>query len=215
MTLVGNIHIVAGGAESVASVLDLLAKDGFETRANPDAFVRQYARFGIDEARELRDRAALRALGTRRVFVIATPSMTTEAQNALLKTFEEPAVTTHFFLIIPSPRALLPTLLSRAQVLSLRRPDSTEGDVEAAAFLSASVPARLDMLKPLLEKDADDKRDLGAVLAFLASLERSLARSQSDPRAVAPVYRAQKYMGDKGALIKPLLEQVALLTPRV
>ena len=210
--LVGNAHLVQGGAEMIPAVLALLKKEGMDTRANPDIYTREYARFGIDDARELRDRASGRAIGPgRRVFIISTPTMTSDAQNALLKTFEEPSADAVFFLVVASPQTLLPTLRSRMQTLTLA---SVHGDelVDAGIFLAATGDKRLEMLKPLFEKDEDDKRDLRPILSFLSSVEEKLAKN---PEGLRAVYRARKYIGDKGALIKPLLEQVALLTPKV
>ena len=43
--------------------------------------------------------------------------MTDQAQNALLKSLEEPKATSHVFLVTASPQALLPTIRSRCQVL--------------------------------------------------------------------------------------------------
>ncbi len=72
------------------------------------------------------------------------------------------------------------------------------------------------MLKPLLERDEDDRRDLGEIITFLSSLERMLVnRMQGDDlkESAEALYRARRYLGDRGALVKPLLEQVALLVP--
>lgn len=223
MTLVGNTHIIAGGAETIPDVLALLEEEGFEVRGNPDIYVRTYTHFGIDEARELRDRAALRGQGgAQRMFIITAPGMTHEAQNALLKTFEESPGGALFFVIVPSPEMLLPTLRSRMQVLSLSSAVSA-GSIDAKSFLAALPAKRLDMLKPLLEKDEDERRDIAGIIAFLSSLERTLnttgssvAKAMEDKReGLESVYRARKYASDKGALLKPLLEQVALLVPHV
>lgn len=218
--LVGSAHVVAGGGEAVPALLSLLETEGIETKGNPDVYVREYARLGADEARELRERASSRALtGSHRVFVIATPTLTTEAQNVLLKTFEEPPAGALFFLIVPSPHTLLSTLRSRMQTLEL--PAQTREElVEARPFLAATPEKRLDMLKPLLEKDDDDKRDLRPILGFLSALESQLARQKEAPgfarrEGIEALYRARTFIGDKGALLKPLLEQVALLVPRM
>lgn len=218
MGLVGNTHLVNGNAGIIPQILGLLEKEGMETHRNPDIYVREYRAFGIDEARELRERAQARPIaGSRRVFIIATPGMTTEAQNALLKTLEEPPANAAFFFVVPAPQTLLSTLRSRAQVLTLDIPGMYEEPVDAKMFLAATPQKRLDMLKPLLEKDEDDKRDVGSILTFLSSLERRI--SSVDPGvakqdALKAVYLARKYIGDKGALIKPLLEQMALLVPK-
>jgi DNA polymerase-3 subunit delta' len=45
--------------------------------------------------------------------------MTEQAQNALLKSLEEPPATSHVFLVTASPQSLLPTIRSRCQLVSL------------------------------------------------------------------------------------------------
>ena len=212
MQSTGTAYLVAGTKESVADVLSYLETTGVQTAGNADVYVRTYSHFGIDEARELRERASMGALGgTSRSFVIAAPSMTNEAQNALLKTLEEPPAGSSFFIIVQSPETLLPTLRSRMQVLVVGSAPGADA-IDAASFLAAAPAKRLDMLKPLLEKGDDERRDIGGIMAFLSSLERVLA---AHPDGLEAVYRARRYMGDKGALVKPLLEQVALLAPRI
>ena len=212
MGLTGSAHLISGNTETISDILAFLEQQGIATVANPDLYVRTYSHFGIDEARSLRERASMGALGEgNRIFVIAASGMTNEAQNALLKTLEEPPAGSIFFIIVQSPETLLPTLRSRMQTLVLSGAD-VAGLVDANIFLSATPAKRLDMLKPLLEKGDDDRRDIGGIIAFLASLERALAKH---PEGLAAIYRARKYMSDKGALVKPLLEQVALLTPKV
>ncbi|RJQ35034.1 hypothetical protein C4556_00745 [Candidatus Parcubacteria bacterium] len=214
-SLTGHAYLVAGGAETIPAVAVLLGKEGVSISGNPDVYIRTYGQFGVDEARELRERASARAVsGARRIFIVATPGMTNEAQNALLKTLEEPPGNAMFFIIVPSPDMLLSTVRSRVERLTLspKKRILEDGMVDAETFLSAAPEKRLDMLKPLLEKDDDDKRDIGAIVEFLASLERALLK---EPEGLRAVYRARKFATDKGALIKPLLEQVALLTPRI
>jgi DNA polymerase III delta prime subunit len=207
--LVGHAHLIRSDASCIEPLLDLLEKEGIECRGNADTYLREYRQFGVEEARELRERASSRALGERRVFIIATPSITAEAQNALLKTLEEPPAGALFFFIVPAPEVLLPTLRSRTQILSLSyKIEKNDERLDAKKFLAAPVVKRLDMLKPLLEKGDDDKRDTGAILAFLSSLEKEMAEQ---PESLRALYRARKYIGDRGALVKPLLEQMALL----
>lgn len=64
-----------------------------------------------------------------RFFVIRpADAMNEAAQNAFLKTLEEPKDFCHFVLITEQPAALLPTILSRAQVFFLR----TENPLDTA-----------------------------------------------------------------------------------
>lgn len=194
------------------SILELLTKEGFATHSNPDVYARAYAHFGVEEARELRERANLAAVHGRRVFIVATPVMTTEAQNALLKTLEDAPGDALFFIIVPNPGALLSTVRSRSQILLV---DSGErSSVDEKKFLAAAHEKRMEMLKGLLERGEEDRRDIASIMSFLSGLEREMGRKTPSQRgALHAIYRAKKYLGDKGALVKPLLEQVALLLP--
>jgi DNA polymerase-3 subunit delta' len=73
----------------------------------------------IDQIREVAGRAALRPYEGRRPVWILDPAdlMQEPAANALLKTLEEPAGATLFVLVTAAPSALLPTILSRCQVV--------------------------------------------------------------------------------------------------
>lgn len=212
-------HIVAGNSTSLPAIVAFLKNEGIRASGNPDVYVRSHTQFGADEARELKRRAFLRAVGEgSRIFVIATPGMTVEAQNVLLKTLEEPPADAIFIFVVPAPDTLLPTFRSRCQTLELPHSIESDGALNAKQFLSATREVRLDMLKPFLEKDEDDKRDTAPILAFLSSLEHEMAHEnlQVYPReGIESVYRARKYVMDKGALVKPLLEQIALLSPRI
>jgi len=215
MALVGNVQLVAGGAEKKSAIFTMLEKEGIEIHANPDLYYQSYKRYGIDQARELRERASRRAIGTRRVFVIEAAAITHDAQNALLKTIEEPSDDALFIFVIPSPETLLPTVRSRAQTLRLEGEEEI-GKIDVDRFLASPPSKRLDMLKVVLEKDEDELRDIGGIITFLSLLERTVGnmRRGSDMReALDAIYRARRHIADKGALVKPLLEQVALLVP--
>ena len=208
----GHAYLVEGSEDALASVLALVEEQGIKTRGNPDVYVRSYRQFGVGEAREISERTSTTAVGLRRVFIIVTPTMTVEAQNALLKTLEEPAGDTLFYIVVPAPGTLVPTLRSRMQTLTLPYMVAKDALVDAKTFITSKPEKRIEMLKPLLEKDEDDKRDMSSILVFLSALERELSKSAPKSRAgIEAVYRARRYAGDKGSLIKPLLEQVALL----
>jgi DNA polymerase-3 subunit delta' len=69
----------------------------------------------IDQVRELIDRAAYRPFEARRRVVIIdeADALRKEAQNALLKTLEEPPSASVFLLVSSMPDSLLPTVVSR------------------------------------------------------------------------------------------------------
>ena len=87
---------------------------------------------GIDQVREAQRQASLTPFeGRYRVFIFnRTEQMSEEAANSLLKTLEEPPEQVVLVLLAASHQALLPTLVSRCQVMELR-PVSVESIVAA------------------------------------------------------------------------------------
>src|SRR5882757_8464827 len=65
MEFTPHAYVARGGADGLEQLLQLLEKSGIETKGNPDVLVRTYASFTIDDARSLRERASLRAVGER------------------------------------------------------------------------------------------------------------------------------------------------------
>lgn len=78
---------------------------------------------GIDEIREIRERVRLApASGRYKVYILDEAHMlTTEAENALLKTLEEPPPHVVFVLVTTEPHRLPATILSRCQRFEFRR----------------------------------------------------------------------------------------------
>ena len=209
-------------------LLSMLKKQaGFAQKGNPDFRLEQYETMGVHEARSIKESAERKAVsGKRKVFVISARGMTREAQNALLKIFEEPPVDTHFFLLVPSLELLLPTLRSRLQTLEVAS-DAEEADREAVVkFISDSVPARLRAVQKMLKgleqekKTKEDSSELllekGHIMTFLTTLERTLAdkdRARSVP-ALQEMLLVKKYSRDRAPSLKLLLEHLALVLPR-
>lgn len=93
-----------------------------EKAIHPDVFYVTLERtvIPIDAIRSLRHEAAFRPYeGRRRVFLIdPADRMSPDAQNALLKTLEEPTPSSCIVLITSRPMHLLPTTRSRCQALA-------------------------------------------------------------------------------------------------
>ncbi len=190
----------------LSSYLDLsLLPDSFR-EPSADITHEAIAQFGIDDARSLAASAALRPVSaSHRTFVLWTDTMTREAQNALLKLFEEPPAECVFFLMVPRESALIPTLRSRL-VLS----DATQGEAdgrEADAFLKLSHADRLALVADLAKK-----KDVSRMQDIADDVARAIA---SDPNAfTAAAVRAATFVSGqirtRGGSKKMLLEHLAL-----
>lgn len=208
---------LAGNAETVLpKLIASLEKLGVTTKGNPDFRIERYETMGIDEARVLKEASERTAVsGGKKVFIVSVKGITREAQNALLKVFEEPAQNTHFFLIVPVFEILLPTLRSR---LSLVRAENAEAQVssEAERFLEASVPARLKTIQALL-KAVEEEEGKQTLVAFLDGLEQTLATKErsSTAQALTEVLEAKRYSRDRAPSFKLLLEHLALVLPKI
>ena len=105
----------------------------YDTRGtDPDVIVCSYLRMGVADARTLVEQAILRPVASDcRVFIVSAKTILPDAQNALLKLFEEPNAHSIFFLIIPSEDLLLPTLRSRLFAYAQKDLETTHPDFDA------------------------------------------------------------------------------------
>jgi DNA polymerase-3 subunit delta' len=140
----------------------------------------------VDQVRDLVDhRLAMKRSEGRRRFVVVDPAdaMNPQAQNALLKTLEEPPDDTTLVLVASSPDALLPTIRSRcARVTFAPLPDDVvagrlqrEGRDPEQARLAAALAA--GSLGRALELDADELADVREALTAAAALDDRDARA--------------------------------------
>lgn len=72
----------------------------------------------VEQIRELIALSANKETADRYFIIAPADAMNEAAQNAFLKTLEEPKPYCHFILLTEQPSALLPTILSRTQIFS-------------------------------------------------------------------------------------------------
>ncbi len=170
----------------------------------------KYDRFGIDEARRLIELASLKNY-TDSVFLIVAPSITTEAQQALLKLFEEPQAGTTFVLVVP-PGVLLPTLRSR--MLEYKPPQGSPLEtLVAKQFFAAGGKERSDIIATLLK---DDEGVRERVREFVDALEIELHKKIKNKNArtgLRDVDMVRGYLRDRSPSLKMLLEHLAVSLP--
>ncbi len=152
----------------------------------PEVRNRKGIDLGVDVIREfLINRVAIRSLlGRAKVFVVRDADrMTIAAQNALLKTLEEPPPTTYLILLTRSMDRLLPTTRSRCQPVRFRRlptdfiveqlrAQRENVSTETARYLAQFSDGRLGAALQAYDDGIHElKADIGSRLARLGSAD--------------------------------------------
>ncbi len=124
-----------------------------ERTQGPDVSLQFFDRMSIADVRALIHTTTLMPVAeSHRTFVIVANSILGEAQNALLKLFEEPNPTTVFYLNVPKEDILLPTLRSRLNLLAREYTDGVSMEV-FTAFRTAGYAERLTLIADKLNAE--------------------------------------------------------------
>jgi DNA polymerase III delta prime subunit len=137
--------------------------------------------------------------------VISTNFITKDAQNSLLKIFEEPRADSVFFLIMPEGTELLPTLKSRMIIIKGLAGKNSLFQVED--FLNAKIGKRFDMISKILKDIKDEKKTKADIIVFVKELEKSV----KGLTAIEDIEKALSYLNDEAPSIKVILEHLALV----
>jgi len=186
---------------------------------SPDVLVESFEKFGIADARALRERALMKSTAGKSLFVIGATTMNTEAQQALLKLFEEPSAGAVFVLLVPHG-TLLPTLRSRCLPFPALEGIADASEAEAKKFLIASGKERSEQIAIVLKDDELAKqhaRDLlNALEAVLyAAFEKAGAKEKKDlAQGLADVAHFRGYLADRSPSLKMILEHLAASLPK-
>lgn len=211
---------------------------------NQDFFLFETSMFGVDEAEQVV------AINGRKAFnkkekgvVIISDAFSHQAQNALLKTLEEPYPGTYIFILTSSASTFLPTVLSRVQVIrhnlrtvlgvknenkadinSVSKKPEISGEytneLDSVKFLKASRVSRLSIVKDIIklkEKEHIGDREIFAFFSDLEEKAHTAALRNENTALSLEVARVMTtiadFMRDTASSKKMLLEYAALRLP--
>ncbi|MBI2025553.1 hypothetical protein HYT04_02070 [Candidatus Kaiserbacteria bacterium] len=228
MTTRHHAFVIEAGTEEGIGVAQAWAGKelGMKIENNPDVVVLRYGLLSVEDARRVTELAAGAPFsGDTKVIIITASRAYHEAQNALLKLFEEPPRGTYLFLIMPSLGGILLTLRSRVQVLksqisNLKSQTSTRHKVNPAEeFIKANKERRSAIIKRLTNgKDEEERRELREeALAILNGIEAVAYRSLTSVESTAllsDIATLRGYLHDRSAPVKMILEHLSLVIPR-
>ncbi len=111
--------------------------------------------------------------------------LTSEAQNALLKTLEEPGEQTHYILLVENERNLLPTILSRAKKYypkedELQEEQIVTDDSGTSILDPEDLINAFGTIETLVEQESEDKGTIELTLSNLEKLYEKKLHSAID-----------------------------------
>ena len=227
---VGHLHhayLLVGEASQILPKLEefLLSifPESTDPKSNPDVLWFIKDRLVKDDARFLRSFQTGQAFAGRGRYLVASFSaMDNEPQEVLLKTLEEPATDTHFFLVVPSADFFRPTILSRVYRLDVSlQSDEKVDNSDLEKFLGLDPAERGDYLLKTFLADGQIK-DRANLLAWLNRLEVFI-RERVDLKLISDsmvlvfkeIFLAKKLLNTPRSSAKMILEHLALIVPTI
>ncbi|MFA5987696.1 MAG: hypothetical protein WC797_03555, partial [Candidatus Paceibacterota bacterium] len=218
-----HAYLIVGDIKSSLLVLeeDLRAIIGNDPRLCPDVSFFTSDTFTVDDARKVKiDQSKTPLVASARFFVLGANSFTEEAQNALLKSIEEPVSESYFFILADRQNTIISTLLSRLAIVK-NMEDETEVDL-AEQFWKGDISSRLVIVAGLLEEG--EETELGGPKSACGRFLNSLVKvahnkleagfDESIADFIGHLLTVKDYASDPSFATKMALEYLALTCPR-
>lgn len=213
-----HVYVIEGNKDKILfSVKEYLA-DFYNSpsNSNPDIFEHHFLNFLVEHSRLVKDTDIKTPFyHAQKSILISFDSITREAQNALLKVLEDPSPTSRFFIVTNSADILLPTVLSRVEVIRHESYGLNKSSIDVNAFLKAKPAKRLEMVGVLLKQIGEEetsKEEAGNFLKVLkTNIEEGVMKGEVDISVLKTVLSTLDFARDKSASLKLLLERVCLI----
>ncbi len=218
MNLGKNLHhayaIIGDGQKNLKELQDFFVRDlQFSVQNNPDFYSAEFDVMKAEDTENIIIAHSNKPIsGDKKIFILKSNFITEQAQNKLLKIFEEPRGDTHFFLLIPSANGIIPTLKSRMMIISSKQ-DLDESSIDVKKFLDGSVGQRMEEIKDLMEKIKDEEKSKIEVIKFINVLETQLKDTigvKNNVKLFEHIEKIRHYAGEQSPSLKMILEYLAL-----
>lgn len=234
-----NLHhayLIEGAREEIVpEIIKFFESLGLKTSGNPDFCHISVDSFKIEDARNLKSveyeksfSTGLSAQAGKKIFLISANNFLLEAQNTLLKIFEEPIENTHFFIITPNTDILLKTLVSRFYLIKTK-PELEVELKNAEKFIKMSLKDRIDFIKEMLVEAEENEEETilldstrSKALKFLNALEvamsravldKNMSRTALDTSSFEHIFKVREFLNQPGSSTKSLMESITLTVP--
>lgn len=228
-------YVVEGDPTVVVNkLLRFLEMRGEIEKQSQDVFCQMYESFTIDDSRVIKDwHNKLGITNGKKICILSAKFINREAEQALLKIIEEPGINTHFFMVVPDSSILLPTIISRVQIV--RIPDSSivnvvnasselsvnqEAKKHVSSFVKTTPEDRINKIGQITKEKKEDENSSLKFYAinFVNELEiifyQKFKNNKNDKKIQFVLKELQKsrgYLNTQGASVKMILEHLALV----
>ncbi|MGI6278502.1 MAG: hypothetical protein ACOYJ8_01670 [Patescibacteria group bacterium] len=210
-----SIIITGGDQKRREEAIDKIGQKerGKKIKPGPDTLIiNQEKAIGIEAIRKIKNWLSQKAYQEKKrlIVIYQAQELTIEAQNAFLKTLEEPPKNTLILLATDNSHRLLPTIISRCQIIRLKTNNSLQKPIDQKLVETFD--------KTLAEKiifaQKRGKKKKEEVLAWLAEQKQALHQNKNrkNLKIVACLDRAEKMI--KANLAPRLALAYCLITNR-
>ncbi len=204
--IIPGSYIYEGDMTSLLSYFKNLGEYSFS--------IQTFGTFGIDDARTLKITSSEKESTENNVYILSVSTIQSEAQNALLKLFEEPKDNYIFVLVIPNKKELFSTLLSRFQTIENTTEEKNIKDEEK--FLSMTLPERISFVEKFLKNNEDNDSTRSLVGGMYDSFMQILRDSNSLDKSILENYNfLRPLVNTRGSSPKIILEFLAYTLPKI
>jgi DNA polymerase III delta prime subunit len=233
-----HAYCLVGDRQTIIAELkkELLEKLDFDATGHPDFSLREYDLLKLHPEGKPNYNTILEEIilpaqsfpvkAKNKIIVIMADDIHINAQNSLLKFFEEPTASTKIFLILPSASRLLPTVLSRLVVMDINREDNIfkEGIslFNEEEFLAGSIADRMKTVSEILSARTDEEISRGDISEFLRRLLKLCFEKVKDKKQtkenlswLGELEKNCRYSEDPSSSFKIILEYIAIILPRL
>lgn len=213
-----HAYLIVGEPDSITQELKnfFTQKFGedFVSLANPDFSLKKDSLWSIAESRELKNFNSRRPVKySAKISVIIPETITLEAQNSLLKTLEEPALDTHFFIITKRLDEYLPTIISRCEIIRFENKIFPPALCQLAEeWLNDDLAIRLEKNKIILAQQENNPTYIVDWLNCLIDVywnKVSLQMTKKSVSSAEALIKAISYASQRGGSPRIILDNLA------
>lgn len=207
--MIAKVFVIPDLKTRVAVLREELGKEDL-TYDDPDVlYIDSEQKMGIEQSRNIKDFFQMRPFRAKGKAVVVEDisGITPEAQNALLKLLEEPPESAIILLGTPVTHHLLPTVLSRVQIVNA---SSTREEVIEDPIIEKILTSNIEERFKIVEKTTDKKKLLHHILKYSG---KRIARDPSFHKIAKDILRGEEW-AQANVNVRGILEHIMLVIPK-